>query len=172
MLPGPYSSSILFNRTGEVNVVGDRLIPIDGLAIQRFLDSHVLHGGFVRRAVPVATSAVTPDDIAVPITPRMRLVTVASPEYLARYSIPQLPEELTSHRCINLRLPTRGGLYSWEFGSGDNEFWVRVSGPLIMNSVLQILQASLEGIGLAHLPDNLVQSHLDSRALVGVVRAF
>ncbi|WP_223808049.1 hypothetical protein [Marinobacter sp. R17] len=59
----------------------------------------------------------------------MRLVTVASPEYLARYSIPQRPEELTSHRCINLRLPTRGGLYPWEFGSGDNEFRVRVSGP-------------------------------------------
>ncbi|MDH2431392.1 LysR family transcriptional regulator [Pokkaliibacter sp. MBI-7] len=109
------------------------------------------------------------DMVAVPIGPDMRMVTVAAPAYLARYGVPEQPEELMAHRCINLRLPTHGGLYPWEFGSGENEFRVRVSGPLIMNSVLQILEACLAGVGLAQLPDAQVQPYLDSGALTEVL---
>ncbi|WP_226687440.1 LysR family transcriptional regulator [Stutzerimonas stutzeri] len=109
------------------------------------------------------------DMIAMPIGPDMRMVTVAAPAYLARHGSPQRPEELTEHRCINLRLPTHGGLYPWEFGSGENEFRVRVTGPLIMNSVLQILDACLSGVGLAQLPDTQVQPYLDSGELIEVL---
>ncbi|MAG65665.1 MAG: LysR family transcriptional regulator [Pseudomonadales bacterium] len=109
------------------------------------------------------------DMIAVPIGPEMRMVTVASPGYLQKYGTPEKPEELTEHRCINLRLPTHGGLYPWEFGSGENEFRVRVKGPLIMNSVLQILDACLAGVGLAQLPDAQVAPHLVSGELVEVL---
>jgi len=109
------------------------------------------------------------DMVAMPIGPEMRMVTVASPQYLQGHGVPATPEALTHHRCINLRLPTHGGLYPWEFGSGENEFRVRVSGPLIMNSVLQILDACLAGVGLAQLPDAQVQPHLDSGALVEVL---
>lgn len=112
---------------------------------------------------------IAADMIAVPIGPRMRLVTVASPEYLARHGTPQSPESLTSHRCINLRLPTHGGLYAWEFGRGGREFRVRVSGPLIMNSVMQILDACLAGVGLAQLPDGLVQRYLERGELQEVL---
>lgn len=105
------------------------------------------------------------DMIAMPIGPDMRMVTVAAPTYLAEHGAPAQPEELTSHRCINLRLPTHGGLYPWEFGSGGNEFRVRVSGPLIMNSVLQILDACLAGVGIAQLPDSQVQPHVDNGSL-------
>ncbi|KXS38150.1 MAG: putative LysR family transcriptional regulator YcjZ [Halomonadaceae bacterium T82-2] len=108
---------------------------------------------------------IAADMIAVPIGPRMRLVTVAAPDYLARHGAPRTPAALTAHRCINLRLPTHGGLYAWEFGSGEQEFRVRVSGPLIMNSVLQILEACLDGAGLAQLPDGLVQTHLEDGTL-------
>lgn len=109
------------------------------------------------------------DMVAVAIAPPMRMVTVAAPAYLARYGTPQRPEELTAHRCINLRLPTHGGLYPWEFCSGDNEFRVRVNGPLIMNSVLQILDACLAGVGLAQLSDAHAQPYLDSGALQEVL---
>ncbi|MGG2396687.1 LysR family transcriptional regulator [Pseudomonas sp. SH1-B] len=109
------------------------------------------------------------DMIAMPIGSDMRMVTVAAPAYLARHGTPAQPEELTSHRCINLRLPTHGGLYPWEFGSGENEFRVRVTGPLIMNSVLQILDACLTGVGLAQLPDTQVQPYLDSGELIEVL---
>lgn len=87
------------------------------------------------------------DMVAVPIGPPMRMVTVASPAYLKRYGVPRRPEELMAHRCINLRLPTHGGLYPWEFTNDGSEFRVRVQGPLIMNSSLQILDACLAGGG-------------------------
>ncbi|MEL0167349.1 MAG: LysR substrate-binding domain-containing protein [Pseudomonadaceae bacterium] len=112
------------------------------------------------------------DMVAVPIGPEMRMVTVASPAYLAKYGTPDQPEELTQHLCINLRLPTHGGLYPWEFGSGENEFRVRVKGPLIMNSVLQILDACLAGVGIAQLPDAQVAPHLASGELVEVLAAW
>lgn len=106
------------------------------------------------------------DMVAVRIGPNMRMVTVASQAYLARHPLPTCPEDLTRHRCINLRLPTHGGVHAWEFGSGDTEMRVRVSGPLIMNSAQQIVQACLDGAGIAQQPDCLVQKHLDSGALI------
>lgn len=109
------------------------------------------------------------DMVAMPVGPEMRMVTVASPEYLAKHGSPLRPENLTKYRCINLRLPTYGGLYPWEFGSGENEFRVRVSGPLIMNSVLQILDACLASVGIAQLPDTLVQPYLDDGTLQEVL---
>lgn len=115
---------------------------------------------------------VAADMIALPIAPPMRMVTVASAKYLARHAVPQTPEELTAHRCINLRLPTHGGLYAWEFDSGDHEFHVRVDGPLIMNSVVQILDACLAGVGIAQLPDGLVQTHLDNGELQEILHRW
>ncbi|MFI8481425.1 LysR family transcriptional regulator [Pseudomonas sp. NPDC078700] len=105
------------------------------------------------------------DMVAMPIGPEMRMVTVATPGYLTKHGTPQRPEDLAAHRCINLRLPTHGGLYAWEFGSGENEFRVRVKGPLIMNSVLQILDACLAGVGIAQLSNSQVQPHLDDGSL-------
>jgi DNA-binding transcriptional LysR family regulator len=105
------------------------------------------------------------DMVAVPIAPQMRMVTVAAPRYLEKHGTPMRPEELTSHRCINLRLPTHGGLYAWEFASDENEFRVRVKGPLILNSALQILDACVAGVGLAQLTDAHAQPYLDSGAL-------
>lgn len=112
---------------------------------------------------------IAADMVAVPIAPPMRLMTVASPAYLAEAGTPQSPEALTAHRCINLRLPTHGGLYAWEFSKAGRESRVRVNGPLIMNSSLQILDACLAGIGLAQLPNALVEPHLAAGALVEVL---
>lgn len=109
------------------------------------------------------------DMVAVPIGPSMRMVTVASPAYLKRYGAPRRPEELITHRCINLRLPTHGGVYPWEFTSDGNEFRVRVQGPLIMNSALQILDACLAGVGLAQVTDAHAQEYINSGALEEVL---
>ncbi|MFJ4430595.1 LysR family transcriptional regulator [Pseudomonas sp. NPDC089395] len=109
------------------------------------------------------------DMVAVPIGPPMRMVTVASPAYVMRYGVPRQPEELMAHRCINLRLPTHGGLYPWEFTHDGSEFRVRVQGPLIMNSSLQILDACLAGVGLAQVTDLHAQEHIDSGALEEVL---
>ena len=109
------------------------------------------------------------DMIAAPIAPPLRLMTVASPDYLARHSTPQLPQDLPGHRCINLRLPTHGALYQWEYAKEGRSIRVRVDGPLIMNSVFQILQGCLDGVGLAQLPEGLVTGPIERGELVEVL---
>jgi DNA-binding transcriptional LysR family regulator len=112
---------------------------------------------------------VAKDMIAVPIGPDLRMVAVAAPAYLAGRSPPRLPQDLTEHRCINLRLPTHGGVYAWEFEKGRRELRVRVDGQLTFNSGAQMLQAALDGFGLAYLPLGQVQPNIDRGELVQVL---
>lgn len=70
------------------------------------------------------------------------------------------PQDLIGHNCINLRLPTGGGLYAWEFEKGARELKVRVEGQLVFNGTSQMLNAALAGFGLAYVPDDLAQPHL------------
>ena len=71
--------------------------------------------------------------------------------------------------CINLRLPTHGGLYAWEFGKGTRELKVRVEGQLVFNGTFQMLNAALAGFGLAYVPENVAQPHLAKRRLMRVL---
>jgi len=112
---------------------------------------------------------VAKDMIAVPIGPNMRMVTVAAPSYFAKFAKPLTPHDLTRHRCINLRLPTHGGLYVWEFEKGGKELRVRVEGQVTFNSGTTMLQAALDGFGVAYLPEGQVQVHLASGQLVQVL---
>jgi hypothetical protein len=90
--------------------------------------------------------------IAVPIGPPMRMAVVATPGYFEHYGRPKTPQDLTAHNCINLRLPTDGTLYPWEFEKKGREVKVRVEGQLVFNTTSQITSAALEGMGLAWLP--------------------
>lgn len=112
---------------------------------------------------------VEKDMIAVRIGPDMTMAVVGAPSYFAQHSRPQTPPELTTHNCINLRLPTRGGIYDWEFEKDGRELRVRVDGQWVFNSTPLILQAALAGAGLAYLPENRVQPYLDDRRLVRVL---
>lgn len=112
---------------------------------------------------------IAKDMIAVPIGPEMRMATVGSPSYLASRSLPETPQDLTDHACINLRLPTYGGLYAWEYEDGERELRVRVDGQLIFNSVPMILEAAMSGCGLAHVTEDQVGAELESGRLVRVL---
>ncbi len=116
-----------------------------------------------------AGEQVAKDMIAVRIGPDMRMAAVAAPAYFADRPIPRVPQDLTEHNCINLRLPTHGGLYAWEFEQGSRELRVRVEGQLAFNSGRPILAAALAGLGIGYLPEGQVQAHLDSGALVRVL---
>ena len=99
---------------------------------------------------------VAKDMIAVPIGPPLRFVLVGSPAYFERHGRPEHPHDLTGLPCINIRLPTRGGLYAWEFEKGGREVKVRVDGQLIFNTLGPIHAAALDGLGLAFLPEQRV----------------
>ncbi len=107
--------------------------------------------------------------IAVRIGPDMRMAVVGAPSYFAKRSPPKKPQDLTEHNCINLRLPTYGGLYAWEFEKGDRELKVRVEGQLVLNGTTQMLNAALAGLGLAYVPQDLAQPHLDKGLLTRVL---
>src|SRR5437667_1851252 len=100
---------------------------------------------------------VAKDMIAVRIGPDMRMAVVGAPSYFAKRSPPKKPQDLTEHNCINLRLPTYGGLYAWEFERGDRELKVRVEGQLVLNGTTQMLNAALAGFGLACVPEGMVE---------------
>jgi DNA-binding transcriptional LysR family regulator len=112
---------------------------------------------------------VAKDMIAVRIGPDMRMAVVGAPSYFAKRSLPKVPQQLAEHTCINLRLPTRGGLYAWEFEKGGRKLNVRVEGQLVFNTVSMMFKAVTAGLGLAYLPQDLVQSHIADGRLVRVL---
>ncbi len=103
---------------------------------------------------------IAKDMIAVRIGPDMRMAVVGAPSYLAQHPPPKKPQDLTAHSCINLRLPTYGGLYVWEFEKSRREMKVRVEGRLVLNSIALVLKAAVAGFGLAYLPEDDVQTHI------------
>jgi DNA-binding transcriptional LysR family regulator len=107
--------------------------------------------------------------IAVRIGPDMRMAVVGAPSYFERRPRPRTPQDLTTHDCINLRTPTHGGLYPWEFDKDGREFRVRVEGQLVFNNSALMLTAALDGLGLAYLPEEQVRSLIADGRLVRVL---
>ena len=103
---------------------------------------------------------VAKDMIAVRIGPDMRMAVVGSPSYFKDRAEPKKPQDLINHNCITLRLPTHGGLYAWEFEKSGRELRVRVEGQLTYNTTAQMLSAAVAGLGLAYVPEGLVQPHV------------
>ena len=112
---------------------------------------------------------VAKDMIAVRIAPDMRIVPVASPAYFEQNDTPDTPQELQNHRCINMRLPTMGGLYAWEFEKDGREIKVRVEEQLTVNSLRQRIDAALLGFGIAFVPEDAVTLELTDGRLVQVL---
>jgi len=109
------------------------------------------------------------DMIAVRLGPPLRMAVVGSPAYFATRSLPTTPHELTEHNCINMRLPTYGGLFAWEFQKDGREVKVRVEGQLTFNTTALRLNAALAGSGLAYLPEDQAEVHIAQGRLVRVL---
>ncbi|EMC2290402.1 LysR family transcriptional regulator [Salmonella enterica] len=112
---------------------------------------------------------VDKDMVAVRIAPDLRMAVAASPDYLADKSLPATPHDLTEHRCINLRLPTHGGLYAWDFEKDGETISVRVNGQAAFNNTFLMLQAALDGVGFAYVPLDIMQTHINEGRLVPVL---
>jgi DNA-binding transcriptional LysR family regulator len=115
---------------------------------------------------------VAKDMIAVRIGPDLRMAVVGAPTYFAALSKPTRPQELIGHNCINLRLPTHGGLYAWEFEKDGRALKVHVEGQLVFNGTFQMLNAALAGFGLAYVPEDVAQLHLAKRRLTRVLEEW
>lgn len=112
---------------------------------------------------------IAKDMIAVRIGPDMRMAVVGAPSYFAERPRPRQPQDLTRHTCINLRLPTYGGNYAWEFDKDGREMKVHVEGQLTFNNLALRIEAALAGCGLAYLPEDQVRAHIAQGRLVRVL---
>jgi DNA-binding transcriptional LysR family regulator len=109
------------------------------------------------------------DMIAVRIAADMRMAVVGAPAYFKKRKQPKSPRDLTEHSCINLRLPTYGGIYAWEFERRGRELKVRTEGPLVFNNLGLRIDAALAGLGLAYLPEDAVLDYINKGTLVRVL---
>ncbi|MCS2167157.1 LysR family transcriptional regulator [Scandinavium manionii] len=116
--------------------------------------------------------SVDKDMVAVRIAPDMRMAVVGSAAYFAENPAPKTPHELQHHQCINMRLPTAGGLYHWEFEREGKPLRVRVDGQLTFNLLPERIDAVLSGFGLACIPEDAIQAQVESGELVQVLQEW
>ncbi|WP_342239795.1 LysR family transcriptional regulator [Inquilinus sp. OTU3971] len=110
--------------------------------------------------------SVEKDMIAVRVGPDWRMVAVASPRYLAAHPVPDHPQDLIGHDCINMRQATAGGLYAWEFAKDGKDLRVRVEGQFTFNSSYPMVDAALNGYGIAYVPESLVVEQVADGRLI------
>lgn len=134
-------------------VIGDALVDI----VSQGFDAGVRFGESIQQ-----------DMIAVPLGPLQRFVVVAAPAYLARHDAPQEPRELAQHQCIRRRFPN-GVLYRWEFECGEEKLEVEVDGRLTLDDMHVIIQAAVDGIGLAYVYEQYARPELAAGRLVTVL---
>lgn len=156
------------------SVVWPKLKPVlsayPDISVELILDStfrNIVEEGF-DAGVRLGES-VEKDMIAVRIGPDWRLVAVASPDYFATWGVPDHPQDLVRHVCINMRHETAGGLYAWEFEKDGQALRVRVHGQLTFNNSYAMIDAAVNGYGIAYVPENIVERHIASGLLVQVL---
>jgi DNA-binding transcriptional LysR family regulator len=113
--------------------------------------------------------SIEKDMIAVRIGPDWRLVAVASPDYFVGRGVPEHPQDLVRHDCINMRHETAGGLYAWEFEKDGQALRVRVNGQLTFNNSYAMIDAAVNGYGIAYIPESIVERHIASGLLLQVL---
>jgi DNA-binding transcriptional LysR family regulator len=110
--------------------------------------------------------AVAKDMVAVRIGPDLRMAVIGSPAYFAAHPAPRTPQELASHRCINLRLSTAGGFYAWELEKEGRAIRVRVEGQMAFDNPAMIVRAAEAGLGLGFVMEERVAEQLADGRLV------
>lgn len=109
--------------------------------------------------------SIEKDMVAVRIGPDFRMVVVGAPDYFATHGVPQTPQDLQQHTCLNMRLPSAGGLYHWEFATQGKLLRVKTEGQLILNSLSERIDAAVCGLGLAFVPEDMVTQQVNDGSL-------
>jgi DNA-binding transcriptional LysR family regulator len=109
------------------------------------------------------------DMIAIRIGPEMRMAVVGAPSYFRQHPWPETPQDLTAHNCIQIRMPTHGNILQWEFEKDGHEVNVRVEGQLVFNNIAMRLSAAQRGLGLAYMPEDLVEDYIQRGELIRVL---
>ncbi|RZI99049.1 MAG: LysR family transcriptional regulator [Rubrivivax sp.] len=149
----------VLNQYPDVRVEINTEYRLMDIAAERF-DIGVRYGNQVQK-----------DMVAVRLTPPVRMTIVGSPAYFETHDSPATILDLVGQNCITLRLPG-GGIYAWELRDGERDVEARVTGQVTFSGAYQMLNAALSGHGLAFLPEELTQPHVQAGRLRRVMDAF
>ena len=100
------------------------------------------------------------DMISVRIGPDIRFAVVGTPSYFKKNPESSCPQDLVRHNCITERHATSGGIWAWEFAERGREIKIRVDGQLVFNNSYDVVDAALDGVGLAYVPEEIVRAHI------------
>ena len=112
------------------------------------------------------------DMISARIGPDFRFAVVGAKSYFKNNPEPSHPQDLIRHSCINDRLPSGGGLWAWEFEEKGREIKIRVDGQLIFNNIYNVLEAAIDGFGLAYVPEEIALPHISKGRLRRVLEKW
>ncbi|EJL22727.1 LysR family transcriptional regulator [Novosphingobium sp. AP12] len=113
---------------------------------------------------------VAKDMIAMPIGPDLRMAVVATPSYFASHGVPARPHDLVSHICVNVRLPTKGVPYAWEFERDGRTVNVDVHSQLMINDLDLLLETALQGRAVAMVMEDMIAPQLAEGRLQRVLQ--
>lgn len=117
-------------------------------------------------------SRVAEGMIAVRIGNDVKMAVVATPDYFAKHGLPQSPQELTQHACIGFRLTTQGGIYAWEFEKDGLEIKIKINGQWVFNESYHSVDAVRLGLGIAYIPEDMVEDDLRSGCLIKILDEY
>jgi DNA-binding transcriptional LysR family regulator len=106
------------------------------------------------------------DMVAISVSPNLRMAVVASPAYLTENPAPQMPQDLMQHRCMNYRMMASGQTLDWEFEQQGRALDIKVNGPLTFNEPQLMLEAALDGLGIAYVLEEQAEPHIVTGRLV------
>jgi DNA-binding transcriptional LysR family regulator len=106
------------------------------------------------------------DMVAIGVGPDLRMAVVASPSYVAARGAPQTPQDLVRHICVNYRMMASGETLPWEFEREDRTLAIKVTGSLTFNEPELMLEAALDGLGIAYVLDSQAEPEVVAGRLV------
>ncbi len=110
--------------------------------------------------------SIEKDMIAVPISHPIKMCLVASPEYMQDRNDIKHIQDLNQHRCLGIKLLTSNSLLAWNFIQGDKKINYKTESPLVFTGVERVLDAAIDGLGVAYLPLDAIQEFLDQGKLL------
>lgn len=150
-------------------ILGDFTDAYPQLRLDLIVEDHMLDIIAEGYDAGIRYGATVPQDmVAVPLTGALRWIMVASPAYLARRGTPQVPKDLLEHACIRMYLGDKT-TYKWELGNGARQQRIDVPGHFSAADTETIVNAALQGVGIAYCLSDRVQQQLAEGRLVEVM---
>ncbi|WMW79519.1 LysR family transcriptional regulator [Undibacterium cyanobacteriorum] len=111
------------------------------------------------------------DMVAIPIGPTLPFVTCAAPSYLQKHGIPNHPDQLLQHNCLQFRFPS-GALYAWEFLKRQKLLKVVTTGSFVSDDFQTLVRASMDGLGICYTYQSYVEHLIASGYLQEILHDY